>query len=116
MRQNQVMLTKNEAAWKGKVRIVGISIDAEKEPAKQWVTKKGWNKIQHLILLGWKADHPLIKDFSVGEIPFVCLVDKFGKINYTGHPSLISLQECINSLVAEEKEDEPEIIAPSISA
>lgn len=52
---------------------------------------KKWTNIQHLTLNGWNGDHKLIKDFGINGIPFVCLVDKFGKINYKGHPSQINL-------------------------
>jgi len=44
-----------------------------------------------LTLGGWDGEHPLVKDFSISGIPFVCLVDKFGKINYVGHPSGVEL-------------------------
>ena len=90
------MLVKNEAAWAGKVRIVAVSVDEEKEVIQQRVNSKGWNKIQHLTLLGWKQDHKLINDFSISGIPFVCLVNKFGKINFMGHPSSIDLEARIN--------------------
>lgn len=104
MRHNQEMLVKNEAAWAGKVRIVAVSVDEEKEIIQQRVNSKGWNKIQHLTLLGWKNDHKLISDFTISGIPFVCLVDKFGKINFTGHPSSIDLENRINELIAQDKE------------
>ena len=44
MRHNQEMLVKNEAAWAGKVRIVAVSVDEEKEVIQQRVNSKGWNK------------------------------------------------------------------------
>jgi hypothetical protein len=49
-----------------------------------------------LTLLGWKNDHALIKEFKIKGIPFICLVDKWGNINYTGHPSQINLETRIN--------------------
>jgi len=41
----------------------------------------------------------LIKDYKIQGIPFVCLVDKFGKTNYIGHPSQIDLERRINELI-----------------
>lgn len=73
-----------------------MSVDDQKETVVQRVTSRKWEKIQHLTLNGWDGEHKLIKDFSVTGIPFVALVDKFGKINYQGHPSQINLEQRIN--------------------
>jgi thiol-disulfide isomerase/thioredoxin len=104
MQHNQEMLEKNEAAWGDRVRIVGVSVDEEKETIAARVNSRKWTKIQHLTLLGWKGEHQLIKNFSITGIPFVCLVDKFGKIAYTGHPSSIKLEDKINELLLQETE------------
>lgn len=98
------MLEKNEAAWGENVRIVAVSVDEDKALIAGRVNSKKWTKIQHLTLLGWNGDHLLIKDFAISGIPFVCLVNKFGKINYLGHPSSIDLEKTINTLLAEDKE------------
>ena len=102
MQHNQEMLEKNEAAWSGKARIVAVSVDDSKEGVVTRVNTKGWTKIEHLTLLGWKGEHKLIRDFAIGGIPFVCLVDKWGKINFSGHPSSINLEDRINELIAQE--------------
>jgi hypothetical protein len=52
-----------------------------------------------LTLLGWDGAHPLIQNFQIQGIPFVFLVDKEGKIDYTGHPSQTNLEERINELI-----------------
>jgi hypothetical protein len=90
------------------VRIIGVSVDDEKDTIKQRVESKKWNKIVHLTLLGWKNDHGLIKDYKIQGIPFVCLVDKFGKVNYVGHPSQVNLEERINELVKQTSEAKQE--------
>ena len=90
--------------WAGKAKIVAVSVDDQKETIVQRVNSKKWDKIQHLTLGGWDGDHKLVKDFAISGIPFVALVDKFGKINYQGHPSQIPLEERINELIAQEKE------------
>jgi thiol-disulfide isomerase/thioredoxin len=117
MSHNQEMLERNEERWKGKVKIVGVSVDDSKETIKARVEQKGWNRITHLTLLGWKGDHELIKDFKIQGIPFVCLVDKFGRTNYIGHPMGIVLELRINELLAQtgEPDSEAETAAPSES-
>jgi hypothetical protein len=40
-----------------------------------------------------------MKDFKIQGIPFVCLVDKKGEINYVGHPSGTKLESRINKLI-----------------
>lgn len=96
------MLTKNQ--WGDKVRIVGVSVDDDFEVVRNRVETKGWQSVEHLGLEGWKGDHALIKDFSISGIPFVCLVDTKGCINYVGHPSSISLEKRINELLAPAEE------------
>jgi len=51
------MLVKNDERWKNKVRIVGVSVDDSKETIKNRVEQKGWTKIEHLTLLGWKGEN-----------------------------------------------------------
>jgi hypothetical protein len=106
MQHNQEMLEKNEAAWGTKVRITAVSVDDSKELVAQRIAQKKWTKIQHLTLNKWDGEHKLIKNFAISGIPFVCLVDKFGKINYTGHPSSINLEQRINDLLAQIKEED----------
>jgi hypothetical protein len=96
MQHNQDMLNKNAEKWKENVRIVAVSVDDQKEVIVNRINTRGWTKIEHLTLLGWKHDHPLISDFEIQGIPFVFLVDKEGKINFIGHPSEINLEERIN--------------------
>ena len=39
-------------------------------------------------------------------IPFVCLVNKFGKIDYIGHPDFTNIEERIHALLAQIKEED----------
>lgn len=59
----------------------------------------------------WDGEHDLIKFFQISGIPFVCLIDKNGIINYTGHPSGCKLEDKINELI-----NEPEAAAPAAPA
>lgn len=97
MAHNQEMLEKNN--WGDKVRIVGVSVDDDLDSIKDRVQTKKWEKIEHLTLGGWNNEHKLIQNFSISGIPFVCLVDTKGVINFTGHPSEINLEETINKLI-----------------
>lgn len=111
MQHNQEMLVKNKEQWAGKARIVAVSVDQDKPTIVNRVNSKKWTDIIHLTLLGWKGEHPLIQDFRVQGIPFVCLVDTHGKIDFLGHPSQVKLQERINQLISG-KEEKHESAAP----
>jgi len=69
-----------------------VSVDDNKENIVKRIQEKGWTRIQHLTLNGWDGDHKLVKDYAISGIPFVCLVDKFGKIRFQGHPSSLNLE------------------------
>lgn len=47
MQHNQDMIIKNEKLWDGKVRIVGLSMDESIEDAKNRVSERKWDKIEH---------------------------------------------------------------------
>ena len=102
MQHNQEMLEKNQGAWGHQVRIIGLSVDDSKEVVRERVTSRKWDRVLHLTLLGWQNEHPFIKHFGIGGIPFVCLVNKWGNIVFSGHPSEIHLESRINDLLAEQ--------------
>ena len=105
MAYNQRMLEKNEDKWKGKVRIVGASLDQDKAKVLERIEKKGWNKIDHYILPNnWKNLD--LQTYDCTDIPHIVLVNKTGKISYAGNPSEINIEEEINKLLAEETEKE----------
>ena len=58
------MLQKN-VEWKDKVRIIGLSVDDDKEDITKRVQQKGWNLIEHYTLGGWDGDHHLVKGFKI---------------------------------------------------
>ena len=101
MAHNQEMLEKNEEKWKDKVRIVGASLDEDKDMLLTRIKERGWNKIDHYILPGsWK--HSDLQTYGRNGLPHVILVNKVGTIVYKRHPSRIDLEEEINKLIAEE--------------
>lgn len=40
------MMTKNEATWKDKVRIIGLSCDDDLDSPNKRISEKGWDKIE----------------------------------------------------------------------
>lgn len=113
MAHNQEMLVKNESKWGDKVKIVGLSLDKEVMALVNRIKEKGWTKVDHYILPGG-FQHPGPVSYGLQGIPFVVLVDKKGKIVYTGHPMSINLEDAINQLLDDkeisvgEKKDEEE--------
>lgn len=54
MAHNEEMLKKNEESWKNKVRIVGISLDDEREKLVKRIEDKDWRRITHYrVKNGW---------------------------------------------------------------
>jgi len=103
MAHNQEMLEKNEEKWKGKARIVGISLDDSIEDVEKRVNERNWHKVEHYHAPGGFRS-PAASQFGISGIPCVFLVDKKGIIRFRGHPASCNLEEEINKLI-EEKED-----------
>ncbi|CAD8112923.1 unnamed protein product [Paramecium primaurelia] len=106
MEHNQKMLEKN-ADWQNKVKIVAISVDDDTESVTERVNSKKWKSIEHYRFeKGWDDENDIIKYLQLRGIPFVLLINKWGKIVYLGHPSKGNLEERINKEIALEKEEE----------
>ena len=100
MAHNQEMLEKHAAAgdWKN-VRIIGMSIDQDKEKLIKHVEDKKWTSVEHY----WARNGTCTADktFQVRGVPHCLLVDKHGKIVWIGHPASRNLEEDINNLLAD---------------
>ncbi|CAD8121929.1 unnamed protein product [Paramecium sonneborni] len=108
MDHNQKMLEKN-ADWQNKVKIVAISVDDDNESVTERVNNKKWKSIEHYRFeKGWDEENDLIKYLQLRGIPFVILINKWGKIIYLGHPSKGNLEVRINQEIKAEKEEEQE--------
>ncbi|HLN26310.1 MAG TPA: sigma-70 family RNA polymerase sigma factor [Gemmataceae bacterium] len=77
------------AAWKDRVAIVPISIDAKPERVKSHVAQRGWNRLEHY----WAGkstrsdfDAPAARAFVVWGVPTAILVGRDGRILWRGHP------------------------------
>jgi len=82
MAHNQKMLEENPD-WAGKIRIIGLSIDQDKEKLKSHVEAKGWGKVEHF----FRGKSDASEVYGVRGVPHVMLIDKTGKIVFKGHPA-----------------------------
>jgi len=109
MAHNQEMLEKNHEKWQGKVRIVGLSVDEEKDDVIKRVEEKKWNKVDHYLL---DKSNPNAKYYSqiygAQGIPRIVVVNKHGKIVFLGHPSSVDLEKVLNDLLEASEDIVPE--------
>lgn len=83
MAHNQEMLEKNGEAWKDKIRIIGVSIDKDRETLKKHVETKKWTAVEHFHRAGSNCSDV----YQVRGVPHVMLIDTEGKIVFKGHPA-----------------------------
>ncbi len=97
---------KNKEKWgDGKVRIMAISVDDESQKVVERIEKRQWYGFNHFWMKGWDGNHPLLKYLSVRGIPKCCIVNRQGKLDYSGHPSNADLDERITRLINESLPD-----------
>jgi hypothetical protein len=90
------MLEKRGEDWKGKARIIGLSIDDNMETLKNHVTEKGWGAVEHYLRAGSNASQV----YGVDGVPHVMLIDRSGKIVFKGHPAeRENLEQDIDDLI-----------------
>lgn len=101
MAHNQEMLEKRKAEWGDKVRIIGLSIDQDKQKLKDHVKAKGWGTVEHY----WSRNGTSTadKDYGVQGVPHCLLVDTNGVIVFVGHPASRKLEEDIDALLKGDK-------------
>jgi len=99
MAHNQEMLEKHaeKGDWQ-KVRIIGMSIDQDKQKLINHVNEKKWTSVEHYWARNGKCDGD--KVFGVRGVPHCLLVDTHGKIVWIGHPASRNLEEDIDNLLA----------------
>ena len=77
------LVVAHEKDWAGKVRIVGVSVDEDRENLADRLAETGWNKIIQYRSLGtWKDKTG--RPFGIPFIPTLILVNKKGIITYFG--------------------------------
>lgn len=101
MEHNQQALEKNGKAWKGKVAILGASIDDDAETVVKHVKEKGWGKVRHLWCGSEARASTPSKIYGVDGIPTALLIDQTGKIIWRGHPGAFALEDEITKLLKE---------------
>ena len=76
-------------AWKDRVAIVPISIDARPERVKSHVAQHGWERLEHY-WAGESTDSdfnaPAARAFVVSGVPQAILIGPDGRILWRGHP------------------------------
>jgi len=75
----------NEDFWADKVKIFGMNLDESKKGAQKHLTEKDWLNIEHYHVAQEKCTAS--RNYAGDGIPHLILIDKKGKIVYTGHPS-----------------------------
>jgi thiol-disulfide isomerase/thioredoxin len=78
------------AAWKGRVVLLPVSIDTNRERARSHVTQRGWDRLEHRWAGegaegGWDA--PAARAFVVSGVPDAVVIGRDGRILWRGHPS-----------------------------
>lgn len=85
---NQVV-TEQGAAWKGRVAIVPISIDANPERVKAHVAQCGWSRLEQYwggASTGTDFNAPAARAFVVQGVPHAILIGLDGRVLWRGHP------------------------------
>ena len=90
------MLDSNKI-WAGAVRIIGLSIDQDKESLTKHVNEKGWTRVEHY----WVGQPgcTVSDDWHVTGVPHCILVDKNGNIAWIGHPATLNIEDAIKKLI-----------------
>jgi thiol-disulfide isomerase/thioredoxin len=78
------------AAWKDRVVLLPVSIDANRERVTAHVTQRGWDRLEHH-WTGTETKHdwdaPAARAFVVSGVPEAILIGRDGRILWRGHPA-----------------------------
>jgi thiol-disulfide isomerase/thioredoxin len=101
MAHNSEVLRRRETDWKGKARILAISLDEDRTTLIEHVRRKGWENVPHLFAedggAGWKSTAATA--YGVTGVPTSFLVDAHGFIRWRGHPDGFDLEGEIDALL-----------------
>ena len=78
------------AAWKDRVALFPVSIDADRERVKSHVRQRGWDGLEHHSAgkgTNDDWDAPAARAFVVSGVPETILIGRDGRILWRGHPS-----------------------------
>jgi thiol-disulfide isomerase/thioredoxin len=82
-------LVAEQSAWKDRVAVVPISIDAELAQVKSHVDSRGWNALEQCWAggnAGAEFDSPVAKKYVISGVPESILIGVDGRILWRGHP------------------------------
>jgi len=97
MAHNQEMMAKHKEDWKGKVRIIGLSIDNDHSTVAEHVDNKQWGDVEHYHCRNGTCNAD--KEYGVRGVPHCLMIDTHGKIVFIGHPaSRPNLEQDLNDL------------------
>lgn len=109
MAHNQKMLESKKDAWAGNLRIIGLSIDKDRDTVVNHVNNKGWNDVEHF----HRATSNCSDVYGVRGVPHVMLIDKEGNIVFKGHPATRpNLEADLDALANGEKLSGEGIVEP----
>jgi thiol-disulfide isomerase/thioredoxin len=90
------------AAWKDRVVLLPVSIDANRERVTSHVTQRGWERLEH----HWAGaetkrdwDTPAARAFVVSGVPEAILIGRDGRILWRGHPADNSVGQDLRSRI-----------------
>jgi RNA polymerase sigma factor (sigma-70 family) len=78
------------AAWKARVALLPVSIDANRERVRSHVAQRGWDRLEHHWAgkgSGADWDAPVARAFVVNGVPEAILIGRDGRILWRGHPA-----------------------------
>jgi len=74
---------KHGARWRGRLKIVTVSIDASPEVVMPHLRKHGWDKFARHT---WDSEGRAADAYGVRGVPTAFLIDPDGKVVWSGHP------------------------------
>jgi RNA polymerase sigma factor (sigma-70 family) len=90
------------AAWKDRVVLVPVGIDANPERVTSHVAQRGWDRLEHHWAgaeTGREWDAPAARAFLVSGVPEAILIGRDGRILWRGHPSKTSAGQDLRSRI-----------------
>jgi thiol-disulfide isomerase/thioredoxin len=101
MAHNNTLLSKR-SDWRDRVAIIGASIDDEIATIREHVNKREWNEVLQAFCgegePAWRST--AAKTYAVTAVPTAFLIDREGKVAWSGHPGAIDVEKEIDALLA----------------
>ena len=85
MAEVQKMLNENNKKWGDKVRVMALSVDQDQPKLRAYIEEKKLNNIEHYNVR--YKECKAMQFFGVKQIPLCVLLNKEGKLVFTGRPN-----------------------------